>query len=209
MTRLVSGLALVALLSPNAAVPRAQSSEPFKLGSFQRGSDTFAGLVVGDRLVARIDEADATLPRDVMTIISRYDELRPRLQAIANRVSQQSEARPAYVSDLNSVKVQPPVMPGTILNAAVNYTEHAEEMQGRAAASAPAPAPIPGIWERTAGDTRHNPYLFMKARSSVIADGESIRIPPGVRRSTSSDTRCRTTSPIVAAVATDAMDRTG
>jgi 2-keto-4-pentenoate hydratase/2-oxohepta-3-ene-1,7-dioic acid hydratase in catechol pathway len=50
-----------------------------------------------------------------------------------------------------------------------------------AASGAPArpPGPIPGIWQRKEGDTRHNPYLFLKSRSAVIADGETIRIPPG------------------------------
>ena len=182
MARLFPALALVAVLALMVVHPRAQSNEPFKLGSFQQGSDTFAGLVLADRLVVRLDKAEAALPRDILQIISRYDELRTRLQAIANRLAQQAQSRPAYVFDLKSVTVRPPVMPGTILNAAVNYTEHAEEMQQQAAASAPPPPPIPGVWERRQGDTRHNPYLFMKARSAVIADGVPIRIPPGRER---------------------------
>ena len=44
--------------------------------------------------------------------------------------------------------------------------------------SAPVPNPIPGIWERTEGDERQNPYIFLKSSSTVIADSESIVIPP-------------------------------
>jgi 2-keto-4-pentenoate hydratase/2-oxohepta-3-ene-1,7-dioic acid hydratase in catechol pathway len=39
--------------------------------------------------------------------------------------------------------------------------------------------PIPGIWERAAGDTRHNPYLFPKLPAALVSDGEPIRLPPG------------------------------
>jgi 2-keto-4-pentenoate hydratase/2-oxohepta-3-ene-1,7-dioic acid hydratase in catechol pathway len=35
------------------------------------------------------------------------------------------------------------------------------------------------VWERRANDTRWNPYLFLKATSAVIADGEAIRVPVG------------------------------
>jgi 2-keto-4-pentenoate hydratase/2-oxohepta-3-ene-1,7-dioic acid hydratase in catechol pathway len=70
-----------------------------------------------------------------------------------------------------------------MLNAAVNYTEHETEMAGRPAA-APAtssnpPRSAPGLWERRPDDTRHNPYLFPKSRTALIADGETIRVPPG------------------------------
>jgi 2-keto-4-pentenoate hydratase/2-oxohepta-3-ene-1,7-dioic acid hydratase in catechol pathway len=188
MTYRISGLALAGVLAALAAGAAAQSNEPFKIGTFEHGSERFAGLVVGDRLVARLDAADASLPREVPGIIADYDTVRARLQAIAARVARQETPRPAFVLDLKSVKVLPPMMPGTILNAAVNYTEHAVEMARPApAAAAPAapakvaapPPSIPGIWQRKPGDTRQNPYLFMKARSAVIADGESIRIPPG------------------------------
>jgi 2-keto-4-pentenoate hydratase/2-oxohepta-3-ene-1,7-dioic acid hydratase in catechol pathway len=180
MTRAVTCLAVIGLCSLAALESGAQSNTPFKLGSFQFAEAKVTGLVIDDRIVVRLDEADTAIPRDILTIISRYDELRPRLQAIANRIAQQpSSPRPPYVFDLKSVKVLPPVLPGTILNAAVNYTEHAQEMQRAATAAAAVPASIPGTWERRPGDTRHNPYLFLKARSAVIADGESIRIPPG------------------------------
>ena len=85
---------------------------------------------------------------------------------------------------LRALKVRPPIQyPDTMLNAAVNYSEHDLEMQRRDAAPPPAPAnaprSAPGLWERRPDDTRQNPYLFLKAPTAVIADGEAIRIPPG------------------------------
>ena len=79
-------------------------------------------------------------------------------------------------------------MPATLLNAAVNYRAHGEEMArpgvatsaglstGRAAgapagSATPATKSAPGIWERSASDTRWNPYLFLKATSAIIAEG--------------------------------------
>jgi 2,4-didehydro-3-deoxy-L-rhamnonate hydrolase len=177
MLRYVILAAILACAS--AAFPAAQVNEPFKLGSFERSGQVFAGLVVADRLVARLDEADGALPRDMLEVIARYDEIRPRLQDIANRIAAGTAPRPAYVFDRAELTVRPPLVPGTILNAAVNYVEHEVEMRAAGAPPPPTPGPIPGIWERPPGDTRHNPYLFLKARSAVIGDGESIRIPPG------------------------------
>jgi 2-keto-4-pentenoate hydratase/2-oxohepta-3-ene-1,7-dioic acid hydratase in catechol pathway len=37
----------------------------------------------------------------------------------------------------------------------------------------------PGIWERSAGDARWNPYMFLKSPTAVIAEGETIRLPAG------------------------------
>jgi 2-keto-4-pentenoate hydratase/2-oxohepta-3-ene-1,7-dioic acid hydratase in catechol pathway len=70
-----------------------------------------------------------------------------------------------------------------MLNAAVNYVEHGNEM-ARAGGAAPAPAAaapasIPGIWDRKPGDTRQNPYLFPKLPSAITGDGDPIRIPAG------------------------------
>src|SRR5262245_59193653 len=94
--------------------------------------------------------------------------------------------RSAYIYDLKSVKILPPVMyPMTILNAAVNYREHDAEMQARPSDEArpkDPPKSIPGIWERKSDDTRQNPYLFPKPISAVIADGEAIRVPNGRER---------------------------
>ena len=126
-------------------------------------------------------------------LIARYDQgLRDRIQEVVGVVGAAS-ARPPYVYDLTAVKTLPPVMyPTTMINVALNYREHAAEMaglnSGPPASQAGAPPPgtaapgtvsAPGIWDRTAGDTRWNPYMFMKSPSAVVANGEAIRLPVG------------------------------
>jgi len=179
-----------------AAVPSllGQAQEPFKLGTFDERGQVFLGLVVRDNLVVHIAQASAALPgakpaipADMKALIVRYEELRPRLYAIAN-AAVAAGARPAYVREVRSVKILPPVMPTTIANAAVNYVEHGAEMQGRGGGTVIGLTPqqqenvnrgIPGIWDRKPGDTRQNPYLFLKTPAAIIAEGEAIRIPAG------------------------------
>jgi len=185
MKRLTLALAFT-LLIPSALLAQQQS---FKLGTFADGGDTYLGLVLDDTRVVNIAQANNALPgvkpsipRAMTDLIVRYEELRPRLYAIAQAVASRT-AQAAYVKDVRSVQILPPLNPNIIYNAASNYALHAAEMARRggatpAAEQTPVPEPIPGIWEREAGDTRQNPYIFLKAASTVIADGEQIRIPP-------------------------------
>jgi 2-keto-4-pentenoate hydratase/2-oxohepta-3-ene-1,7-dioic acid hydratase in catechol pathway len=80
-----------------------------------------------------------------------------------------------------------------MLNVAVNYREHDIEMNtprdgGKTAlggvaqpvtggAAPPGTRSAPGIWERAADDQRWNPYMFLKAPASIVADGEAVRLP--------------------------------
>ncbi|MFL2546754.1 MAG: fumarylacetoacetate hydrolase family protein [Candidatus Rariloculaceae bacterium] len=168
----------------------AQDVQPFKLGTFEDGGSPYLGLVLNDTRVVNIAQANSALggarpaiPGDMYGLIERYDELRPRLGEIAAAAANTTAS---YVKDVGDVTILPPIMPNIIYNAASNYSLHAAEMARRAARAAgeevapepPAPDPIPGIWERREGDIRQNPYIFLKAASSVIADGEAIRIPP-------------------------------
>jgi 2-keto-4-pentenoate hydratase/2-oxohepta-3-ene-1,7-dioic acid hydratase in catechol pathway len=87
-----------------------------------------------------------------------------------------------YVFELSKVRTLAPVMPMTMMNAAVNYYEHAAEMAGGSAsatAAARGAESVPGLWERKPDDKRWNPYLFLKAPAAIIGSGEAIRIPPG------------------------------
>ena len=168
---------------------------PYKLGTFQRQGTTFVGVVIRDTQVINLQVANAsvttgkriTAPTDMKDLIARYDQgVRERIVEIVRSVVA-APARPAYVMDLASVKVMPPVMPMTMMNAAVNYREHATEMalrDGQPAPNAPGNAlpgtvSAPGIWERPQGDQRWNPYMFLKAPSAIIASGEAIKIPRG------------------------------
>jgi 2-keto-4-pentenoate hydratase/2-oxohepta-3-ene-1,7-dioic acid hydratase in catechol pathway len=170
----------------------------YKLGTFERDGRTFIGVVVNENLVADLEQANAALdkasgsarvavPREMKELIAAFGTagVRQRIGAVAAQVT--AQPRPAFVHDLKSLRLRAPVAPTTILNAAVNYVEHANEMsavsaaQPGAATQKPAPASesMPGMWQRKAGDTRHNPYFFLKPTSVVIAGGETIRLPPG------------------------------
>jgi 2-keto-4-pentenoate hydratase/2-oxohepta-3-ene-1,7-dioic acid hydratase in catechol pathway len=120
-------------------------------------------------------------------LIARYEtELKPRLHAIASDVAAAQPA-PAFVYSLDSLKTLPPVRPAVILNAGGNYVEHEQgiaQQQQRSGAAPAAPPPTaavtaPGIWERKPGDTRDNPYLFIKSPSVVIGAFDPIVVPRG------------------------------
>jgi 2-keto-4-pentenoate hydratase/2-oxohepta-3-ene-1,7-dioic acid hydratase in catechol pathway len=158
------------------------SITPFKLGTFSQGDRAFVGLVLNDSVVVDLSKADPSIPSEMKALLARYDALKAKLTSIA---SSAAASRPAHAYDVKAVKTLPPVMPQNILNAAVNYTEHAQEMAGRSANQVAAPATpppaegIPGIWQRKPGDTRHNPYVFPKAVGAVIGNGDAIRLPAG------------------------------
>ena len=206
MERAIYTLILAAgipLLAPELAAQA--PSEPFKLGTFDSRGHIFVGAVLGDSLVIDLPAANehlqgqgqpgwVTLPmaQDMRELIGRYafDGLRQRLYRIVNEVSGRTRAGESlrYVHDLESLDILPPISnPETMLNAAVNYRAHAEEMRNRPGNRPPAaeddPPPtsrsIPGIWERAPDDTRHNPYLFIKPRTAIIGHGDAIRMPPG------------------------------
>lgn len=180
----------------------------YTLGTFEREGRTFVGIVLRDAVVIDYPIANQEVarfeanfrnreqpprvasPTDMRDLIARYNAgLRERTAYLARMLNGLNGlARPAYVYDLATVKTLPPVMPGAILNAAVNYRAHGEEMAARDASVAQGPpqgsAPpgtrsAPGIWERRPDDTRWNPYLFLKSPYAVIADGQAIRLPEG------------------------------
>jgi 2-keto-4-pentenoate hydratase/2-oxohepta-3-ene-1,7-dioic acid hydratase in catechol pathway len=172
------------------------------VGTFERQGRAFVGVVLKDALVIDLAAADAAVPAkqrvaspaDMKDLIARYDSgVSGRIDEIVAAVNAAGAARPAYVQPLTAVKTLPPIMyPMTILNAAVNYREHGAEVvrrdaqkPGAQAASTPPGDALPGtqsapgIWERRPGDPRWNPYMFIKASSAVIGEGEAIRIPVG------------------------------
>ncbi|HEY3159401.1 MAG TPA: fumarylacetoacetate hydrolase family protein [Vicinamibacterales bacterium] len=139
-----------------------------------------------------------TAPADMKQLIARYDsEWRARLMAIARSVP--ATGAPAYVYAVSAVKILPPVRPSVQLNAGGNYVEHEQGIAtnqaraggaaapaarggggGRGAApAAPAAVSAPGIWERKPGDTRDNPYLFLKSPSVIVGNNDPIVVPRG------------------------------
>ncbi len=171
--------------------------EPFKLGTFERAGRPFVGVVLRDADVIDLAQANTALegrdpklakvrpPADMKALIARYENgLRQRIYAIVNDAAGAQPA-PAYVYPLKTLKIHPPVRPSLILNAGGNYEEHsqgiAQQQQRAGAAAAPATQAksVPGIWEREAGDTRDNPYLFLKSPTVVTGPNDPIRIPAG------------------------------
>jgi 2-keto-4-pentenoate hydratase/2-oxohepta-3-ene-1,7-dioic acid hydratase in catechol pathway len=180
-------------LAATAAVAQ-PAPTPFKLGTFERQGRTFVGIVVGESRVIDLAVAHqaitnpasgAAAPTDMKDLIARYDGLRSRIIEIVRAVG---DTRPAYVHDVGSLKILPPIMyPTTMLNVAVNYREHDIEMarrqgDGRTATAGEAPAgttSAAGIWERAASDTRWNPFMFIKLPGAIVAEGEAVRLPVG------------------------------
>ena len=199
MRHVVPGLAMACVLA--GALTHAQAQAPFKLGTFERNGRPFVGIVLRESLVIDFAAAHAAIrtpastvaaPTDMKDLIVRYDSgLRARIGDIVRSVEAAGAARPAYAYELRAVKILPPIMyPTTMLNVAVNYSEHdlemarlREQVPGMGAATSGAALPntvsAPGIWERAADDTRWNPYVFMKSPAAIVAEGEAIRLPPG------------------------------
>ncbi|MFQ5790231.1 MAG: fumarylacetoacetate hydrolase family protein [Acidobacteriota bacterium] len=194
---LVSGPARPAQGSPD------RPSEPFKLGTFRLEGRDFVGAVIRDTTVIDLVSANDELQcrpgwiklpmaAEMKELIGRYTMggLRQRIYRIVGEVSSAIAAGHElhYVYSLGALKTLPPIRnPENMLNAAVNYQEHADEMAprtpaGRSTEEAMGPGPVPGIWERKPGDRRHNPYLFQKPRTAIIGDGDAIRMPPGRER---------------------------
>ena len=192
-------LLLAVTLSLSAGSALAQN-QPFKLGTFERDGRRFVGIVLRDALIIDFGAANAAVrsgntalvaPTDMKDLIARYDQgLRQRIQEV---IAATGAGQAAYVHQLSALKTLPPIMyPTTMINVALNYREHATEMaglnSGPPALTSGAPPPgtatpgtqsAPGIWERAAGDTRWNPYMFLKSPGAIVGNGDAIRLPVG------------------------------
>jgi 2-keto-4-pentenoate hydratase/2-oxohepta-3-ene-1,7-dioic acid hydratase in catechol pathway len=182
--------ALILLALPTLVLaqgPAPASAEPFKLGTFEVEGADVIGIVLRDALVVELDAANRALerdprypavpmPDDMVALVGRYEYgLRTRLYEIVNdlvaRARLDGAARPAFVHRVADVRTRPPLMPGKIMNAAVNFYSHVGEQgtpeQQRQAAE-----------ERRR--TRGVPYLFLKpTQGAVIGNGDAVVIPFG------------------------------
>jgi len=191
MRSLAALVTLVALVSPAPASaqgdPSITSAEPFKLGTFDIAGDQRLGIVLRDSLVVDLVAANRALERDpaypgvpmpatMVDLIGRYEYgMKTRLYEIVNdlvRANRLADGRrPAWVHPVSEVDILAPLMPGKMLNAAVNFYTHVGET-GTAEEQKKAEA------ERRA--TRGVPYLFLKpTRGAVVGDGDDVVIPYG------------------------------
>ena len=198
LTRSFIATILISFFSANLS---AQSGTPFKLGSFSDNGRNFVGAVLENNTVIDIASANTSIslgeiyvagPTSMIDLINRYDAgLRVRIIEIVYIVNRDAaDSRPSYVYNLNQLKILPPVMyPKTMMNTALNYTEHALEMEdvrddgvdgsaqpGIATAGTSRPA---SVWEPDSDDRRWNPYMFIKLPSAITAHGEAVQIPMG------------------------------
>jgi 2-keto-4-pentenoate hydratase/2-oxohepta-3-ene-1,7-dioic acid hydratase in catechol pathway len=167
--------------------PAIDSAEPFKLGTFEIAGEPRIGIVLRDTLVVELAAANRALERDpsyppipmpaaMVDLIGRYEYgMKTRLYEIVNHLARGNRltgaGRPSWVHDVKSVDVLAPLMPGKMLNAAVNFYTHVGET-GTAEEQKKAAA------ERRA--KRGVPYLFLKpTRGAVVGDGDDVIIPYG------------------------------
>lgn len=186
---ILTALAVLAGPAPAAAQgdPGISSAEPFKLGTFEIAGEPRIGIVLRDSLVVELDAANRALQRDpayppvpmpatMVDLIGRYEYgMKTRLYEIVNALVRGSRlegaGRAAYVHDVKGLDILAPLMPGKMLNAAVNFYTHVGET-GTAEEQKKAEA------ERRA--KRGVPYLFVKpTRGAVIGDGDNVVIPYG------------------------------
>jgi 2-keto-4-pentenoate hydratase/2-oxohepta-3-ene-1,7-dioic acid hydratase in catechol pathway len=187
----IAALLVYPVLAAAQAGSAAQSVEPFKVGTFSSGTAStgaapWVGIVVRDRFVIDLAQANAAfeksrsfprrvMPADMVALINDYENgLKGRIYAIVNDVVQGNAltgTRPAYVREAAQLKTHAPIpRPRMIMNTAVNFYSHIAE-------GAPPEQRAQQIAARKAN--RGVPYMFLKAPSSVIGTGETILIPYG------------------------------
>ena len=182
----VTALASPALVSAQTAM---SSVEPFKLGTFEIDGegDKTIGIVLRDSLIIELDDANRAIeagpeypavpmPADMKELISRYEYgLKYRLYEIVNwvvntnRLTGRNQAD--FVHDVDDIRTLAPLMPGKMLNAAVNFYSHVAE--------ANTPEDQRAAAERRRAQ-RGIPYLFIKpTEGAVIGQGDAVVIPYG------------------------------
>jgi 2-keto-4-pentenoate hydratase/2-oxohepta-3-ene-1,7-dioic acid hydratase in catechol pathway len=176
----ISGAA-VAQMGPDVA-------EPFKLGTFEIDGVQTIGIVLRDELIVELNAANdelqrspeypaVTMPEDMVGLIGQYEYgLKYRLYEIVTDLVENSSLtgrdRPSFIHDVDDVRTLAPLMPGKMLNAAVNFYSHVEE-SGSTLAEQQAAAEA-----RRA--TRGIPYLFIKpTQGAVIGQGDAVVLPYG------------------------------
>jgi 2-keto-4-pentenoate hydratase/2-oxohepta-3-ene-1,7-dioic acid hydratase in catechol pathway len=176
----ISGAA-VAQMGPDVA-------EPFKLGTFVIDGVETIGIVLRDELIVELNAANdelqrspeypaVTMPEDMVGLIGQYEYgLKYRLYEIVTDLVENSSLtgrdRPSFIHDVDDVRTLAPLMPGKMLNAAVNFYSHVEE-SGSTLAEQQAAAEA-----RRA--TRGIPYLFIKpTQGAVIGQGDAVVLPYG------------------------------
>jgi 2-keto-4-pentenoate hydratase/2-oxohepta-3-ene-1,7-dioic acid hydratase in catechol pathway len=154
------------------------SGTPFKLGTFARqGGGAFAAIVLGDddviNLKAAPNAANLSSTDSIDALLEDWDANFAVLQKISDTL--QKEGRPGAVK-LAGLRALPPVRrPGKMFYAAQNFQEHVDEMLR--AGMTPAGGP-----RFTGEKSTSEPYLFLKAPSTLAGAYDNIEIPRGLNK---------------------------
>jgi 2,4-diketo-3-deoxy-L-fuconate hydrolase len=155
------------------------NGSPFKLGTFATsGGGAFAAIVLGDDAVPLAAAAIArkSALASAATIQSLLDDWDANFAALQELVAfLEKEGRPG-AQKLASLRALPPVArPGKMFYAAQNFQEHVDEMLR--AGMTPAAGP-----KFTGEKSTSDPYLFLKAPSTLCGATDDIAIPLGLKK---------------------------
>jgi 2-keto-4-pentenoate hydratase/2-oxohepta-3-ene-1,7-dioic acid hydratase in catechol pathway len=144
---------------------------PFKLGAFaKQGGKPFAAIVLGDDA---IDIAAVGMAGSIDDLLEDWDANFSRLQEAVAKLEKQG--LPDVVK-LSVLKALPPVRrPGKMFYAAQNFQEHVDEMLR--AGMTPKEGP-----KFTGEKSTSDPYLFLKAPSTLCGANDDIAIPTGLKK---------------------------
>lgn len=155
------------------------SGSPFKLGGFAKsGGGAFAAVVLGDDVIpltaAAVTRKSALA--GVATIQNLLDDWDANFAALQEFVAfLEKEGRPG-AQKLAGLRALPPVArPGKMFYAAQNFQEHVDEMLR--AGMTPAGGP-----KFTGEKSTSDPYLFLKAPSTLCGATDDIAIPTGLKK---------------------------
>jgi 2,4-diketo-3-deoxy-L-fuconate hydrolase len=145
---------------------------PFKLGAFaKQGGKPFAAVVLGDDA---IDVAAVGVAGSIDDLLEDWDANFSRLQEAVAKLEKQG--LPAGAAKVASLRALPPVRrPGKMFYAAQNFQEHVDEMLR--AGMTPKEGP-----KFTGEKSTSEPYLFLKAPSTLAGAYDDIAIPTGLKK---------------------------
>jgi 2,4-didehydro-3-deoxy-L-rhamnonate hydrolase len=152
---------------------------PFKLGAFAKsGGGAFAAVILGDEAIPLTTAAIArkSALASITTIQGLLDDWDGNFAALQELVAfLEKEGRPG-AQKLAGLRALPPVArPGKMFYAAQNFQEHVDEMLR--AGMTPASGP-----KFTGEKSTSDPYLFLKAPSTLAGATDDIAIPLGLKK---------------------------
>jgi 2,4-diketo-3-deoxy-L-fuconate hydrolase len=148
---------------------------PFKIGTFAKpDGGAFAAVVLGDEVFDLKSVGGVAIAADSIDgLLQNWDANFAALQEIVARIGR--NGRPGDAK-LAGRKPLPPVRrPGKMFYAAQNFQEHVDEMLR--AGMTPASGP-----KFTGEKSTSDPYLFLKAPSTLAGAHDDIAIPLGLRK---------------------------